>query len=516
MKKTFNIKYIFIVFTLIISCEKFLDVNENPNQVAELKENYYLLPSVILSTANVIGADYAILGSFFVQHWAQNNTSSQYKNYDDYNLNSSDAVVSSTYSELYAGAMSDNQIIRERVSKEESYSKVDKLMLNITSVMKAYTFQYIVDLYDNVPYFEAFKGEEGILSPKLDKGEDVYKDLLSILESSNKYAEKSEETEYFTTKYSKADILFAGDYSKWKKFNKNIQLKLLVRSSKVWDNVAKITELLKEVNGFLMEDVKVSIYENVADKSNPIYEGDQRQLNTTNNIKANAVFIEYLKANNDPRIDYYFNKIVSAGHFGLLSGSYDIPSTVFDAKDIISTPKFTATMPNYLMTEAEISFLISEAYLIIGDISNSELYYENAVKASFTRTGESIGTLLTNEYEYPSTNNEDRLKAIIQQKWIDLADGGRGIEAYIEFVRTGYPKASPLSTSAENKSGYTISPSGYVTGELMYNNFSGITGGVFPKRLPYPQIELNNNSSASEYKSLSSIETMKLPVWWNK
>ena len=67
-----------ILILSLFGCSEFLDVNENPN-FPEKVEDYLILPSAQAGVASVMSADYGLIGSFWAQHWAQNNTSSQYQ-----------------------------------------------------------------------------------------------------------------------------------------------------------------------------------------------------------------------------------------------------------------------------------------------------------------------------------------------------------------------------------------------------------------------------------------------------
>jgi hypothetical protein len=104
------------------------------------------------------------------------------------------------------------------------------------------------------------------------------------------------------------------------------------------------------------------------------------------------------------------------------------------------------------------------------------------------------------------------LKAIILQKWVDAADGGRGIESHIERVRTGYPEESAISNQIAV--GYVL-PNNYIPGTLIYSK-KGMTGGILPRRFPYPDSEMNFNSNAAEYKALSDADVILQKVWWKK
>ena len=490
-----------LVIFLLTSCESFLDVNKDPNNPANV-EDYLVLPAAQVSIASVYSADYGIIGSFWSQHWAQNNTSSQYKIFETYTLASNENAIDRPYRELYYGGLADNEIIHLRAKAEENWG-----LYLMTSTMKAYTFQYLVDLYDNVPYTEAFKGDEGLFNPKIDKGADVYKAIYDLLNE----ALAKDVSSFKTSRYQRYDLLLGANLDDWARFANTLKLRILLRQYKKNTTYAQaeITKLLNS-GTFLTKDVRLTNFENADSKSNPLYESDQRQLNTTDNIRANATFLSYLKKNNDTRMEIYFEKIGTA-YNGLVTGSYEVPSIIFDATKVISKPKQTATMPINLMTVAESELLLAEAYLRSGNAVAAKSHYEAGVTASFTRIGASLGTLLSTTYAFPATGVEAQLEAIIMQKWVDAADGQRGIESFIEMVRTGYPKKSAISDKIE--AGYSL-PEDYVPGTLIYSK-KGTTGGKFPVRFPYADSELKFNSNASAYKDLKDADVMQTNVWWN-
>jgi hypothetical protein len=496
----------FMVFGLF-GCSEFLDVNENPN-FPEKVEDYLILPSAEAGLASVMSADYGLIGSFWAQHWAQNNTSSQYRTFETYTLSSNDNRVDGSYLSMYRDALGDNEIIHLKAEQEENWG-----LFLMTSTLKAYGFQYLVDFYGNVPYDEAFKGEEGNFTPVINKGEDVYASIYALLNN----ALGKDMSGFVPARYSGYDLLLNANISDWIDFANSLKLKIILRQYNVnmaWANT-ELTGLL--ANGtFLTTDVALTNFEDVDSKSNPLYEADQRQLNTSQNIRANATFTTYLKANSDSRLQSLF-AVVGGKIDGMITGSYEVPTTVWNAADVISKPVMTATMPVYLMTQAETNLLLAEAYLRLGDVATAESYYKEGVLNSFGRMeADTTGmNLFTSVYKFPSTGFNDQLKAIIMQKWVDAADGQRGAEAYLECLRTGYPEpAAPEIQSAIPVGRETDLPEAYIPGTLIYSK-KGASNGNFPVRLPYPDSELNFNINAAEYKDLPDAVVMQTRVWWN-
>lgn len=490
-----------LLIFLLPSCEKFLDVNENPNYPIAV-EDYLILPAAQVSIASVYSADFGVIGSFWAQHWAQNNTSSQYKSFETYSIASNDNVINFSYRELYQGGLADNEIIHLQAKAEENWG-----LYLMTSTMKAYTFQYLVDLYDNVPYTEAFKGDAGLFNPKIDKGPEIYASIYDLLNE----ALSQDLSSFIPTRYAKYDLLCGADLTKWTQFANTLKLRILLRQYEKNTDFARTEIAALLANGqFLTSDVQLTNFEDADSKSNPMFESDQRQLNTAENIRAAVPLMSYLTANADTRRELMFQKVGNAFN-AMVPGSYEVATTVFDATKIISRPIQTPTMPVNVMTVAEAELLQAEAYLRLGDAAAAKAHYEAGVASAFQRMGADIGTLLSGAYAFPATGFDAQLEAIIMQKWVDAADGQRGVEAFIEQVRTGYPKVSEIS--AQISEGYTV-PETYVPGTLIYSK-KGTTGGKFPVRFPYPDVELNYNSNAAEYKALKDADVMQTNVWWN-
>ncbi|NQU53068.1 MAG: SusD/RagB family nutrient-binding outer membrane lipoprotein [Bacteroidetes bacterium] len=503
MKK---LSIILSIVLLLSSCDKFLDINENPNYPTDVSDEL-LLTSSLVSVTNVYAADWGLIGSFWSQHWAQNNTSSQYKIYESYALSSNTNVIERSYRAMYVDALGDNEIFLQKVAESENWGPY--LMGAVT---KAYVFQYLVDMYGNVPYSEAFLGADKI-NPVIDKGETVYADIYELLTTSL----DKDFSSYVPALYASNDILFDGEIEDWKAFANSLRLRILLRQFDANSSFAttEITKLLADMGAgtisLLEKDADVTNFQDADSKSNPLYETDQRQLNTTNNIRACATFTSFLEANADTRLQSLFNE-VDGNFYGMIPGSYNVPSTEFEAPGLISSPVITPEMPVFWMTYAESELLIAEAYLRMGNAGMAKMHYESGVTESFVRMGADIGTLLIGVYAFPATGFQDQLKAIIMQKWVDAAEGGRGLESHIERVRTGYPEETTINSEIEE--GYVL-PDNYIPGTLIYSK-KGTSGGILPRRFPYADSELNFNSNAAEYKAMSSADVILQKVWWNQ
>ena len=290
MKK---IKLIGLYATLLLTvtaCKKDLDINRDPYLPSDATPKL-LLPSGIAYSAAKIGGDVQLIGAFWSQHYTQNNTSNQYKTIDQY------AVGVPDYNTIWTNLFMGTKDLAITMEKAQVSGAWDYYL--IASVMQAFDFHILNDLYSQIPYTEALKGDQNA-TPKFDDGKAVNAKLIAQLDEaiSKAAAAKSLST------VGKEDFIFKGDISQWVKFAKTIKLKLFMRDFTA--NQAAIQALLTEGDLLSTQDAKMNGFSDAENKSNPLYEYDRRKLNTFFNIKASNTLLSFLKANNDPRISDFF------------------------------------------------------------------------------------------------------------------------------------------------------------------------------------------------------------------
>ncbi|MEZ5199248.1 MAG: hypothetical protein R2764_23550 [Bacteroidales bacterium] len=72
------------------------------------------------------------------------------------------------------------------------------------------------------------------------------------------------------------------------------------------------------------------------------------------------------------------------------------------------------------------------------------------------RMGAEIGELLTGAYAFPTTGFNDQLKAIIMQKWVDAADGGRGIDRTLNVSELVTLKNQQLAIKLQKATNFRV------------------------------------------------------------
>lgn len=489
--KKMNLKYstlmISAVLLLSFGCKKNLDVNVDPNNpLVENATPEVLFPSAVMSTAGTVGGQLTVLGGIWSQYFTQANASNQYKTIDSYNLTRNDLNIG--YTELFSGALNDYQLTLTKARERSDWRY--NLM---ATVMKAYTYEVLVDLYDKVPYSEAFQGAAN-LQPKFDDGDAIYTALLAEIDAA---LAKDYTSLPLNATQKKTDFLFGGDMAKWTQFANTLKLKMYLRMVNAKPAIAQagITKLYTDGAAFLTTSAGIPTWDGTPDNSNPFYENNIRRLNTTTNLRASVTLVSYLNAHSDPRVNTYFGATPVPMHQG------DYAATAADQPTYASASVFvqSATDPVWFITAAESYFMQAEALERYFGGTGAEAAYNSGLTAAFAQTTVPLTPALLATYAYPVTGTlETKIEAIITQKWASFP-GTHDLEAFFEQERTGYPRNSAVySTDAD-----------YIAGQWVYGK-NGVTAGLFPKRLVYPAAARDRN------KNTPAEVPITTKVWWGK
>lgn len=489
--KNNHIKYKVLMFSAMVflafGCKKTLDINVSPNNpLIETTTPEVLFPSAVASTTGRVGGDLTILGGIWAQYYTQANASNQYKTIDSYALTRND--FNGSYNELFSGALADYQL-----AIKLAQAKSDWRYNLMATVMKAYTYQVLVDLYDKVPYTEALKGVEN-LQPKFDDGYTIYVGLLAEIDAA---LAKDYTSIALSGEQKKTDFLFGGDMSLWTKFANTLKLKMYLRmvNAKPAEAQAGITKLYTEGANFLTTSAGIATFDDTPDNSNPFYEYNIRRLNTTTNLRASKTFTSWLTTNGDPRVNYYFG---TANPVPMNQGDYT--ATAVQQPTYASATVFvqTAKDPVWFISAAESYFMQAEALERYYGGTGAAAMYQNGVRAAFTQVGLAAGTIPSSYLLYSTGTFEQKLEQIIVQKWASFA-GSHSLEGFFEQERTGYPKTSAV---------YSTDGS-YIAGQWVYSK-NGVTAGLFPKRLVFPASARDRNNNTPPEVPITT------KVWWGK
>jgi hypothetical protein len=280
------------------SCELFeLDINVNPNQPSQAALNL-LLTNVQLNASTTFAGTLNDATMGFMGLTAST---------DDFNMNTS--TWNNTWNYLYANPLKDLQGIIDATAEQRAEGAANPHYEGIAKVLKAYYFSLMVDLWGDVPYSEAFKGDaaEVNLAPAFDDDEAIYNNLLTLLDEAVVHFGETSPVPV------NGDVMYGGDIDLWTLAANSLKLKLLVQISR--QNPGAVGEIGALINaGDLIEDAEGGEdfqfqFGNLTnpDDRHPAYQSGYASGDAAYTYFGHQFMYEML-AKNDPRRRYYFKR----------------------------------------------------------------------------------------------------------------------------------------------------------------------------------------------------------------
>ena len=504
MKK---LKFLVPILALaFLSCDQYLDVNDSPNQLTFDKATpSKLLPGAQVSTYRVQVGSMNHLGNVFMNSWTRNVQSFGNGFDKELQLNLDNGFYASIWDGLFR-ELKNYQAIIDYPNPDGTYDNY----VAAAKICKSFYTQYLVDLYGNVPYSEAWKGNANV-TPKYDDDYAIYQSLITQLEEARNLIANAPANVEDIAPY---DVMLEGDMTKWTEFANTVQLRLCLRMSECTGAKAtyRDSKLAAIAAGpFLSGNVSINpgfsgaTADNLTPMiSNYFYNTDQSNVQnrtfiamsghawkslqsyaTTNYPTAGSQEIIAGSGVNypnltDPRSARIFTGGIQGGAVGPRravnqgSSSVDVagPTTAipgppsrlgalghinpYDQAGIFAGtaagyPEDFFGVDGFIMTLSESCFLQAEAAVRYPSLfSGGQTLFEQGITDSFLFRNATIGTYIASINARPNFGwagtNTQKLHAIMYQKWIALM-GINGIESYIDYTRTGFP-LTPLSSNA--------------------------------------------------------------------
>lgn len=496
-RKLLNIFFAIIVLFTASGCSDWLDVNHDPNALEEVPDAKVLLPAAELGVANnMMGWDFGFGGGFWVEYWTQSYTASQFKTLAEY----LPQEFGTTYLSLLSGGLTDLKRIKTMTEEDENRG-----YYFIAEALSIYTWQVITDVWGDVPYFEALRGDEGILHPVQDKGQDIYADLMKRVD------------ELLTTDLSDSyvdgtyDYVYKGNLESWYRFANSLKLKLMIRLSETpqYNNGAVLSFI--EGADLLVNSAKIpgSVWDDSMEgKRHPMREFEAGEANyLSTNVIAAKNFFDYLKNNDDPRLAKLFNgnKAAFFGDFDSKEDSDNNGTT--DDKESYAKAVFAPDMDLMIMSDWEVNFYIAEVYARASQNAKAKEFYDKGVMASLTQHGIADDAIINSGYaSWNSGSVEQNIKQIAMQKWVANANY-QHIESFLERNRTKYPSVNEIDIEANRRYAYQNFPAGELTISVKGR---ALLNGNLPASPLYPSYYISRNNNAPSQKPNVGVK-----VWWN-
>lgn len=510
-----NIFLTIILAVSLFSCDSFLTEDASPNnpQDSTVPPNQKLAAAMtgIFRTQAV---NLNLYGNRLSYAWGFNVNAFAGGNLDEFTYNYTTSTQSVIFENLYLNI--DN--LQNILNYNNSDHKYDNHFA-IAKLLKANGMLYIISLYGDAPYKEAFQQLKNP-TPKYDDDKEIFKDLLSLIDEA-----RSEIDADLGDHVGPEDVIFSGDMAEWKKFANTLELKMLLRLSNTTDpafvtlRTSRFAALQTSGASFIDSDMTINpgYNDSTTEQYTPFFFtfGLQANGSTTNSYRANVAGDYIAQVLNgqisnthvtstvkDPRGNRNF-RVNQGGtvdptlNDGFVHGQIqgDVAQAAGGtAPKVINNlgrhitglspiqPQLSngASRNGYFMLNAESQFLQAEAIqrgYLMGD---AKAAFEAGIAASFnwysTPWGNYTPTVITATAYITNTANlnglgwngsSNKIEAIMTQKWLAL-NSITGIEPYLDQVRTGFPWL-PLPVIA--------------------------TKTVRPNRLLYPNSEYASNSA---------------------
>lgn len=482
---------------------------------------------------------------------------------DQYGANGTEFNLSGAWDSFYSNALPDLEAIIQQGTETDNMQYV-----GIAKILKAYVFSEFVDTYGDIPFSEASKFSEGITYPKFDNDEEIYPQLIAMLDEgiANLNADAAN-----SLVPGEDDIIYNGDIGLWIKAANTIKLKLYNQIRLTADVSAEVNALLSNPAALISSTEEGMMYHygsgTTPDDRNPAF---QDYIATQKSRYISPWFYEIMQGYNpniltnikDPRVPYYWYRQIEPDeetdynteyrdggfvsiYFGSVGVNRDWSSdtymTVFgiypaggkyddDSGDPVSGSSGSGAAPFRFITYADRLYI--EAELINSGVVSGDArsVFEAALTESFNQVDFVVskaklasqtipalsGTDAVTDYidavlaQYDARSQEGKLELIITEKWI--SSFGNSVDQYSDYRRTGYPVLFDPNNPAMAPGGMAQPPkNGNPTIDGDQPAVPVQLTRQYPLSLPWPQAEIETNTNAPAQKQPAST-----PIFWDK
>jgi hypothetical protein len=503
--------------SMLSSCTKnYTEVNADPNKITKITsgELPFLFTKALHGTFSSYQTDQNLFADLYAQYFA--NTS---VNFATDRLAVQNAWSDAVYTAAYSGVMPQLQIIMQNVEPSSpEYALAD--------IWWVYTFHRVTDYFGPIPYSQAGNSQKNVAYDAQDK---VYDDFFKRLDGAVTVL-----NQHITSKpFGTADLIYAGDVTKWIKFANSLRLRLALRISAV-DAMRARTEAEAAVAGGVFDtspaDDALMKRSNITGSAvNPL-----SSMSEYNEFRMSATMESIMKGYQDPRMSVYWlpargNNEYNGFRNGYNSAELGNPLNTNAANSHVGArwtspasggiTTFESTPVN-VMSTAEADFLRAEGALLGWNMGgNAQEFYEKGIGNSMLQWGvNSTGTvdayISSNQVPiapedflnspaitdvpvaFHPTDTDIQLEQIAIQKWLAIFPDGK--EAWADIRRHKrfnlYQVVNSDNPNITNTATQSV------------------------KRIPYPEKEyqVNRAEITKALELLGGTDTHLTPLWWDK
>ncbi|MCC8096838.1 MAG: SusD/RagB family nutrient-binding outer membrane lipoprotein [Tannerellaceae bacterium] len=381
----------------------------------------------------------------------------------------------------------------------------DEALYYAAMVMEVHLIQIATDRWRDVPYSDAAKLGEGILTPSYDTQEEIYPVMLAKLKVAADGLTAA--TEDVAT--DQTDLLFKGDRVKWQKYCNSLRLRLAIRIAEVSPELAKTTveEVLGNPSAYpVMESNDDNAFFWWLSGNSAYFEPIASAYRTRQaEYCAPDVMVDKMVEHEDPRIGIYFTPTPSSQMEG--DDDYTDGTPVYRGFTIGAAASPTAKYISVwgykygqdlggfspYMRVAEVYFHIAEAAMLgynTGGIT-AEDAYNTAIR--FSMEENEVSTADAESYLAGAGKFTGDIKQLWYEEWVAMFK--QAMEGWSLYRRTGIPEELYIAPARAAK----------------YANHN-----VPPFRSLYPNSEKNlNGANNAPYDAEVVDDFWGKQMWWD-
>ncbi|MET0394290.1 MAG: SusD/RagB family nutrient-binding outer membrane lipoprotein [Chitinophagaceae bacterium] len=440
MKRIF-FSIIILAFFSTTGCKKFSDFQTDPNNPSVAS------PELLLNTvAQQALPSIDLQGALAMRYLAISQNTNAYQYYTwargDYSI----------YNQL-----------RQVLKMEQAAQAQNKPQyIPIGKFYRAWCFLRLTNLYGDIPYSEALKGEEGGNAPVYDRQEDIFLAILDDLKAANDLITA-------TTPSVQGDILYSGNMQQWKRAINSLALRTLMSlSAKVNDARFQVAQRFAAiVNNPVQYPVMTGNADNIQLKFYDLANNRYTLFgnpNVQNTYSMEGNFVELLKTYKDPRLFSFADKATKyaslpATDFNAYGGINASDPVNVNASKVLAgeasriNPRYynsAVNEPAIGLGYAELQFILAEGVVRGWIGGTADTYYKKGIAASMSFYN--IDQTTTNTYAAQSSiqlTTANSIEMIQNQKYI-ASFMNSDWNIFYESRRTGFPVMDTKGAGAVN------------------------------------------------------------------
>lgn len=477
-----KLKYftLMLAASVLAGCSNFDTINTDPSKSSETQPEF-LLGNAQKRAADLLYGTYynGRIGMELGQYWMGTDKTS-----DGRFLFTDEGLWGS----LYSGPLMDLEEIRNYYGRHPQ--EVSANMIAVSEVMKTWLFHILTDVYGDIPYSQALRGDE-IPRPEFDEGRKIYPALLENLKNQIGVLGNA------GSGAIRGDIVAGGNAQQWIRIANALRIRIALRMMDAMpaEAAAVLTEAAQNTLTGITQDVFFPY--NLAAATNRFpYNDVERPLVE---FAVTTTLVDYMKSVSDPRLPIYARPDDTNGQYVGKPYGKEENDPIMIRLSKPGLKAYAGDAKGYIITYSEIAFALAEAAargISVGGTAAD--WYEKGVTASMKQWGVTDEKVIAAYLEKVPYSETDWKNVIGTQKWLALYM--QGIQAWMERLR--------LDNAKPGGGILFIAPvSGSLDPEVK----------DVPKRLKYPAATRSNNPENSKIAAdRIGGDSQATRNWWDK